>query len=305
MNVAHAGLHSLLDIQRGGLCGQLPVLRCTRDSDHSIDLGVVIHEGIGMITHGETPCWRHTGTARRLAVAMVTVLSTLILPADAAAQVVVGRVVDEGDGRVVATALVRLLDEEGEYRSFVLADSVGLYRLVIDEPGEYFLLVERIGYVPFRSPLLAFSIADGTYPIDLQVSAAPLGLPGLTVTAEQRAAGDQRIRLHVGRNPSSLRIPLLTRADIENHIDKARDFEHVVRWTDTPSITVKLTTEGPCFQYRQRHCIEVFLDGFHVNPEVVNTLPLDIVESVVILLPNESIVYEAGAILLFTAGWFR
>jgi hypothetical protein len=37
----------------------------------------------------------------------------------------------------------------------------------------------------------------------------------------------------------------------------------------------------------------------------VNTLPLDIVESVVILLPNESIVYEAGAILLFTAGWFR
>lgn len=275
-----------LDIRRGGLCGQLPGTTMTRDSGLSID-------------------WRHCSPVRRLVAAIVTVLSTLILPAGAAAQVVVGRVVDQRDGRGVATALVRLLDKEGEYRSFVLADSVGLYRLVIDEPGEYFLSVERIGYEPFRSPLLEFSVADGTYPIDLQVSAAPLGLPGLAVTAEQGAARNQRIRLHVGRNPSSLRIPPLTRTDIEDHIDKARNFEAVVRWTNTPSITVKKTTEGPCFQYRQRHCIEVFLDGSHVNPRFVNELPLDLVESVVILLPNESIVYEAGAILLFTAGWFR
>jgi hypothetical protein len=97
----------------------------------------------------------------------------------------------------------------------------------------------------------------------------------------------------------------LTRADLAVHLDKARALEDVVRWADTPSITVRTSTEGPCFQWRFRQCIEVYLDGFHVNPEFVNSVPLDLVESLVIIGPSESITYESGAILLFTSGWFR
>ena len=37
--------------------------------------------------------------------------------------------------------------------------------------------------------------------------------------------------------------------------------------------------------------------------EAVPALPLDIVETAVIVMPDESILYPTGAVLLYSAGW--
>jgi len=93
------------------------------------------------------------------------------------------------------------------------------------------------------------------------------------------------------------------RPQIQEHMAKGHALDDIIRWQNLPSITVKETTDGPCFQYRSRSCIEVFLDGVHVNPELVAVLPLDLVETLVVVMPTESIVYEGGGILLYTSGW--
>lgn len=45
------------------------------------------------------------------------------------------------------------------------------------------------------------------------------------------------------------------------------------------------------------------LNGVLLGRRAVLALPLDLVETVVIVMPEESIAYPKGAILLYTAGW--
>ena len=95
------------------------------------------------------------------------------------------------------------------------------------------------------------------------------------------------------------------RPAIQEHIDKAHNLDDLVRWSNVPNLVVHETTEGPCFQYRVYRCLEVYLDGTHVRPEFVPALPLDLVESIVILMPDESVVYPGGAVLLYSAGYIK
>jgi hypothetical protein len=93
------------------------------------------------------------------------------------------------------------------------------------------------------------------------------------------------------------------RPQIDDHMERGHDLEDIIRWQNLPSITVKSTTDGPCFQYRSRGCVDVYMDGIRVNPELVPVLPLELVETIVVVMPLETIRYEGGGILLYTAGW--
>jgi len=232
-------------------------------------------------------------------------LGLWLSPTPASAQIFEGRVVDDGDGRPVATALVRLLTPDLEPVALTVADALGHYRIEVPGPGRYHLAAERIGFDPVTSHLLEVSDPEGTYAIDIGMRAVPLPLSGFVVTAERFAEIERGITHQIGVSPTALRVPPLMRPDINAHLEKAHGLSDVVRWTGVPSVIVKETTEGPCFQWRTRQCIEVYLNGFHIDPEFIDTVPLDMVETIVFVLPNESIVYEAGAVLLYTEGWIR
>lgn len=47
----------------------------------------------------------------------------------------------------------------------------------------------------------------------------------------------------------------------------------------------------------------VYVNGFPLNPALVRVVPLEGIETIVVLMPGESIVYPAGGVLLYTAGW--
>jgi hypothetical protein len=241
---------------------------------------------------------------RRL-VATCALAGAWMAPTSLGAQLFEGRVVDEEDGRPIATALVRLLTPELEALALVVADELGYYRIQVPGPGRYHLAAERIGFDPVTSHLLEVTDPEGTYSIDIGMRSVPLPLSGFVVTAERFAEIERGIAHEIGALPKSLRVPPLMRPDIEAHLDKAHNLTDVVRWSDVPSITVQETKDGPCFQWRLRQCIEVYLNGFHIDPAFVDALPLDMLETIVFVMPSESIVYGSGAVLLYTEGWIR
>jgi len=65
----------------------------------------------------------------------VATVAIALLPGHAEAQTFQGRVIDARDERAVATALVRLVDSEGEALAVSIADSAGFYSIEAPEPG--------------------------------------------------------------------------------------------------------------------------------------------------------------------------
>ena len=72
-------------------------------------------------------------------------------PEDAAAQVMQGSVIGANGEGPIATALVRLVDEDGEQVAITIADDRGRFRLEAPAPGSYRLQAERVGYRPAES----------------------------------------------------------------------------------------------------------------------------------------------------------
>lgn len=234
------------------------------------------------------------------------VVLTALLGGDAggaSAQVIHGRVLDDADNRPVPTALVRLQDADGVDLDFTMADSLGRFEVQAPEPGEFRLMAERLGYEPYATPLLEARQREGSYAVELLMRRAPLPIPGLTVTAERRAELERAVQLIIGVSPKSLRTPPIHRAEIEDHIARGHNLVDLARWSDAP-IVVRQTQDGPCLQYRARGCMPVFLNGMRVRSEAIAHLPLEMVETIVIMGPGESIAHPA-AVLLYTSGWLR
>jgi hypothetical protein len=231
--------------------------------------------------------------------------AVLLLPEPAAAQGFRGRVVEEGSDRPVSAALVRLMDAGNGQVAFALTDEGGGYVLEAPAPGEYRLVAERLGYEPFSSPLLQVNDSGGVYTVDLAMRKAPLPIRGLTVSADRMEAIEREVRLDIGVSPRSLRVGPIFRPIIDEHLAQGHQLEDLVRWSNVPGLIVKQTTEGPCFQHRNRGCLPVFLNRMHLPPELVPTVPLEVAETVVIVLPNETILHPGGAVILYTSGWIR
>lgn len=232
--------------------------------------------------------------------AATSALAALASPG--AAQTMRGRVLDDQDDRPVATALVRLVDASGDERAITVADSSGAYRISAPEPGVYRLVAERLGYDPFETPLLEAGDPDGSYPLDLLMRRAPIPIRGIEVSAEQ---AEREIRLVIGMSPRSLRAAPIHADELRAYVEKGYDLTAMMRWGSFAGMVVRRTTEGPCYEVRGRSCLEVYLNGFRMNPGIVETIPLEMLHAAVVLYPNESIAYPAGAVLLYTEAWLR
>lgn len=227
-----------------------------------------------------------------------------VTPTTTDAQSMRGRVLDDENDRPVPTALVRLVDATGEERGVTAADSTGGYRMELPEPGVYRLVAERLGYEPFETPLLDAASPEGVYQVDLLMRRAPLPIPGLEVSTERV---ERQIRLLTGVSPRSLRNRPLFREVIVDHLDKAHDLVALMRWEAPAGVTVEAGNplDGPCFRVRQRTCLPVYLNGFPIAAGLVPVLPLDMVNTLVIMMPGESVPYAGGGVLLYTAAWLR
>jgi len=245
------------------------------------------------------PSSRHT--PRLLLAALAFAVLSFVGARTVSAQAIQGRVLDDRDDRAIATALVRLVDASGEERAITAADSAGFYRIEAPEPGVYRLQAERLGYDPFETPLLETLSPDGTYPIDLLMRRSPIPIRGLEVTTDQV---DMRLRSETGLNPRAYRWEPIRYDQLQDHVAQARDLTAVMRW-ESRGIVVRQTLQGPCFQVRGRTCLPVYLNGFLLNPEIVESVPLDMLHTIAVLAPSESMMYPAGAVLLYTDAWLR
>lgn len=104
------------------------------------------------------------------------------------AQAVVGRVVDERDGRPLRGAFLRLADSTGAPRAADFTDTEGRFRLRAPGAGSYRLQVERIGFRsetagPFRLE------EDGGRRVAVSLSRHPVQVSDLEVDARSRCRG--------------------------------------------------------------------------------------------------------------------
>jgi hypothetical protein len=245
--------------------------------------------------------------SRRGLVALHVVGLLAGLPSLALAQTFQGRVLEVVSDEPVGTALVRLVDQGGTPRAVTLADSSGVYRLEAPGAGTYRLEAARIGYRNFESPLLEAS-AGGAYRVDLLLDAAPVELPGFTVEADglSNQQADREIRRIIGLAVPSLRFRPIRSPEIQRHVEAGRSLSDLLRWTNTASLIVSYTADGPCYSLRARGCLPVFLNGLRLNRDFMTELPLDMVHSIVVITPTDnSMSYPGGAVLLYTEAWLK
>jgi hypothetical protein len=137
------------------------------------------------------------------------------------------------------------------------------------------------------------------------MTAAPVELQGFTVRVSEDDA-DREVRKIIGLSPTSLRFRPVRFDALQDHVARSHTLVDVVRWEYAPAILVRETSNGPCFQYRNRSCLPVFLNGLRLNRDFMTDVPLDMVYRIQVLTPTDgSIAYPSGALLLYTESWLR
>ncbi|MEZ4425649.1 MAG: carboxypeptidase regulatory-like domain-containing protein [Gemmatimonadota bacterium] len=237
----------------------------------------------------------------KVAIALAAVPLLLAHPVDG--QTIVGNVVDAATGLPVSAALIQLLHaEDSSVVSTALTAEAGEYALRADRPGELMILVQHLGYFPFLSPPLMARREDATYGVDIELLLDPIEMEGITVTAERRERALDQIQFRIGRSPRSLARRPILRDEIVKQLERGNNLVDLIRSTPSLFVSIREGNSGPCFFLRNRYCLRVYMDGYPLAGDVISILPLDMIESVTVILPNETIVYPTGAILLFTRG---
>lgn len=150
-----------------------------------------------------------------------------------AGQEIRGRVVDAQNGAPVGLAIVVVLDT---VRTPVLtnaADAEGFYSIQLPGVGEYYLVVERLGYFENESPLLAVD-SSRVYAVDFEMRPEPFRLDPLEVTVDNQRLEDF-LTLTFGQHPASIpgyrAIQGQRLAEVKI---KARDNTDLLRWLYIP-----------------------------------------------------------------------
>ncbi len=116
-------------------------------------------------------------------IARLIPLLAVLIPLRAAAQPVIGAVVEEGTGTPVTGAMVILYDSTGTQVDRVLSNAVGRFLVLAENTGPHHITVERIGYAnwttdPFRPGSREL--------LTIQVPVEAIPLAGLDVSGGRR-----------------------------------------------------------------------------------------------------------------------
>lgn len=213
--------------------------------------------------------------------ALAAALAALV-PCAGSAQRFHGVVLDEASQRAVPTAAVYLLDADDEPRASALTDAAGRYALEIPGDGSYRIVVERFGYFETRSPLLAVT-TDRDYGVDLSVRPEPIRVGGLSVTVRNERVEDW-LTAALGVSPYSVwGFRQIQGERLARAIEKSDDGIEMLRWLYLPVFN---RTSGLCIGlYTGRGCADLYVDGQALLPELVETVDLDRVVTVLIVPP--------------------
>lgn len=128
--------------------------------------------------------------------------STALSVQKISAQEMRGRVVDSVNGAPVGLAAVIVLDSERDPTVMSAADANGYYRVALPSPGEFYLVVERLGYFENETPLLSIA-SPGQYEVDIEMRPEPFRLDPLQVVVENERLEDF-LALELGQHPATL-----------------------------------------------------------------------------------------------------
>jgi hypothetical protein len=212
------------------------------------------------------------------------------------------------DGTLIQSALVELLDADGEAVANHLTGSDGVYRLDVPAPGTYLIRAEAPGWAPYRSGTFEMTGLAGVFRVDLIMEPEPFELPGLDVSVErlERVAG--QLRLLLGRDVASLRNAPIGIEDFRDAWELGWDLTDILRRGGAAGVIVKETPRTVCIEHRQR-CLPVFLNGMRVPDEMVRELPLEMLEVGVIVQPSETVQgavgQGTGGVFLYTVHWLQ
>lgn len=217
------------------------------------------------------------------------------------AQSVRGTVVDAGNDRPVGGALVRVRTEGGEAVAATAADADGRFELPAVSDGVYRIDAEALGYRSYTSEPLRLGDA-GPLEVRIPLAAAPVPIEGVEVTSE---VVNRRIRDAVGMSPGLLRLRPIRSSVVLRHAEMGHTLADVVQYAAYPNMEVLRTRDGPCFRFRGRGCLPVYLDGARLSRSWGTVLPLDMISTVVVVLPTETVAFPEGAVHVLTYGFMR
>lgn len=133
---------------------------------------------------GSAPAVRRASSPMLACAAWMTVACAATAP-PATAQVVRGRVLEEGSGTPLAGAMIVLTDAGGDQAGRILTDDLGRFTLRAPRDGAYTLRADRIGYASVTSAPLELAAGAAAFH-DLVVPVEAIALANITVEGERR-----------------------------------------------------------------------------------------------------------------------
>jgi hypothetical protein len=232
-------------------------------------------------------------------------LAVLLAPPSAAAQTLVGRVVEEGRENPVTGALVSLVGRDGEPGPRTITDSLGQFVLAPGRDGEYVVEATRFGYETTRSPLFAMTV-EGSVSLDLVMHPLPLGLEGLEVSVDREA---EELLRPFGHSPTSLGRRWIDRQTLDK-IGQGGHAGDVISWQGLAGVYVPLGTICVTHQRGRTgagsdRCALIVLDGAIIPMRWAAMIDHHDLEAIVVLGPMEATTFYGtagggGAVLLWT-----
>jgi len=222
------------------------------------------------------------------------------------AQTVAGRVIADTDGIPLRNVSVSLLLESGDAVGRTLTDDEGRFVLQAPTPGVYRVVADHLGYRRLESPLATVG-PDQMMTIDFELPIDPIEVEGIGVEVQRRAELKRRIAQY-GVSMDHVGARFIPRSEIERR-PTALNIGQVLQWQNLAGVTIEWSNSVPpalCVKVTRLRasCATVVLDGNVVSEEFAASIPLEMLEAVLILTPVEATLSYGtdgdGAVLLFT-----